>query len=158
MKTPLLIAISLTMAGTVVAHPNTAHTGLLAELHFHRGSAELPMTARERTQSKLARIAAWALENPDALVVLDGHADRAGRHPENVRLSLARAHAVRDRLLASGVNPEQIVIAAFGGAGPQNRVVVWGTRAGMDAVVSRTLRRGHAVIRNAGTQARFDRV
>ena len=148
MQTPLLIAISLTTAGSVHAQPSSAHTGQLAELHFDRGSSELPLAARERTQLKLGKIAAWAREHPDGLVVVDGHADRAGRHPANVRLSLSRAQAVRDELVAYGIDPDQIVIAAYGDAGPKNRVVVWGTRAGMGAVVTRTMRRGHAVISN----------
>lgn len=147
-------------------HPRV---GQLAELTFAPGSAELAVEVDARFRDKLGQAIAWAEEHPDGLLVLDGHADPAGEQARNVRLSLRRARAVRDQLVAAGANPDQIVIAAFGEderaakrdrsrvrhgrratASPGNprRVVIWGTRSGMDAVVARTLIGGDAVIWN----------
>ena len=145
MKAALLIAISLTV-GTAVAQPNNARTGQLAELRFDRGSSELSLTRIERTQRLLGTAAAWAVQNPDGFLVIDGYADHDRERRRAVRLSLARAETVRDQLVRYGVDPDQIVLAAYGG--DRQRVVIWGTRAGMDAIVARTLRRGHAVIWN----------
>jgi outer membrane protein OmpA-like peptidoglycan-associated protein len=142
-----LAALAFALAATpAIAQPNKSQhprVGQLAELKFKTGSAELALNI----EPQLAAVATWARTNPDGLVVLDGHADARGPSTRNVRLSLRRAHAVRRQLVASGVDPDQLVIAAYGEDGPRRRkVVIWGTRAGMDAVVARTLKRGHAVI------------
>lgn len=49
---------------------------------------------------------------------ITGHADRAGPSNYNVDLSLRRANAVRDALLARGVSPSQISVAARGESEP----------------------------------------
>lgn len=152
MKIATLVAVMALASSPALAdnaksqHPRV---GQLAELRFEKGSAKLLKADLE--ENRLGHAAAWAQANPDGLVVLDGHADETGNAAKNVQLSLQRAKAVRQELVESGVDPEQIVIAAYGEnaprkAAPRRRVVIWGTRAGMDAVVSRTLERGHAVI------------
>jgi outer membrane protein OmpA-like peptidoglycan-associated protein len=129
-------------AGLAAAEPTHARIGHLGEVRFGRGSSELPVLQRERTQRTLGVIAAWAIENPDALVVLDGYGE--GSRPRAVRLSLARAQTVKDSLVEAGVDPDQIVIAGYA-TGARPRVVIWGTRAGVEAVYARTFRRGHVV-------------
>jgi len=47
-------------------------------------------------------------------VVIDGHADRSGGRPYNVGLSDNRAEMVRAALIDRGVDPRQILIAAYG--------------------------------------------
>ena len=76
-----------------------------------------------------------AEENYDGLVVLDGHADRAEQARGNIRLSLRRARLVRDQLIGLGVDPNQIVVTAFGPEGPRHsRVRIWGTRTSIEQV------------------------
>ena len=106
--------------------------GLLAEIRFQAGSARLP----DASGSQLGRIAAWAFDNYDGLIVLDGHADRFGPARGNVRLSLRRAQQVRDQLLALGVDPNQIIVTAFGSEGRRHaRVAIWGTRNSYEEVI-----------------------
>jgi hypothetical protein len=93
------------------------------------------------------------------LLVLDGHADRRGNAARNIRLSLDRAKAVRNKLLQAGVDPAQLIIAAYGERyAPDNardrKVVVWGTRSGFDAVAKRTRARGRVLL----TYLELDRV
>jgi hypothetical protein len=120
-----VLALLLLVATTTVAagEPRTtqnSRVGLLAELEFSEGSARLPDAAG----SQLGRVAAWAEENFDGVVVLDGHADKNG----DIRMSWRRARLVRDQLLALGVDPDQIVISAFGPEPRRRaRVAVWGT-------------------------------
>jgi hypothetical protein len=155
MQTSSLVTVSLALACALncpvaVADPQPSQhprVGQLAELTFAPGSAKLALDIA----GELREVATWAHEHPDGLLVIDGHADRTGPATANVRLSLDRAKAVRGVLVAAGVAPDQIVIAAFGEDAPQRagnnrRVIVWGTRAGLDAVIARTLGRGHAVI------------
>jgi outer membrane protein OmpA-like peptidoglycan-associated protein len=149
MKTRFLIGLFVAGATTsALAQRNNAsqhpRVGQLAELAFAPGSAEVVFDTNGKVAAKLDQAASWAHENPDGLVVLDGHADPVGTEPANLQLSLERARAVRARLIAAGVDPDQIIIAAFGEDGPRHdrSVVVWATRTGERAVVARTLRRG----------------
>lgn len=153
MKTGLVTTVLLASAATAaLAQPRNAsqhpRVGQLAELTFAPGSADLVLDTNGKVAGKLDQAASWAHENPDGMVVLDGHADRIGSEPVNLTLSLARAKAVRERLIAAGVDPDQILIAAFGEDGPRHdrSVVVWATRTGERAIVARTLRRGGDLI------------
>lgn len=141
MKHPPLIALSIALAGApALASPSSSQptVGRLAELTFEVGSAELALD--DEVTRKLGSIAAWADDHPDGLVVVDGHADKRGPSSYNVRLSLQRAQTVRYQLVELGVDPEQLVVAAYGERAPRartnRRVVVWGARTGMDVVVA----------------------
>jgi outer membrane protein OmpA-like peptidoglycan-associated protein len=152
MQYPLWIGLLVAGASaTALAQPNASlhpRVGQLAQLTFAPGSAEIVFDSNGKVAAKLDRVAAWAHENPGGLVVLDGHADRAGSEPANLHLSMQRAKAVRDQLTTAGIDPGQIVVAAFGEDGPRHdrSVVVWATRTGPRTVIARTERRGGDVI------------
>ncbi|HEY5948633.1 MAG TPA: OmpA family protein [Kofleriaceae bacterium] len=111
-------------------HPRV---GLLAEIEFHEGSTRMP----DASGSQLGQVAAWANDNFDGLVIVDGHADARGPAAGNVRLSLRRARLVRDQLIAIGVDPSQIIISAFGSEGRRAaRVAVWGTHNSLESVIA----------------------
>ena len=136
MKTLALLTVLLVVPSAGAEPPNMSQhprVGLLAELEFGEGSARL----REGAFSQLGRVAAWANENFDALVVVDGHADARGPAAGNVRLSLRRARQVRDQLIAIGVDPTQIIISAFGPESRRHaRVTVWGTHNSLESVIA----------------------
>lgn len=152
MRSLVLVAVlsgaSLTAATTYDASAQPANmsqnprAGLLAELRFSAGSTRLPDAAG----SQLGRVAAWAEENFDGLIVLDGHADRSGRARGSVKLSLQRARLVRDQLIGLGVDPDQIVIAAFGAESKRHaRVQIWGTHNSLEQVIA--VRRNAPIVR-----------
>lgn len=165
---PLVVCSLLYTAAPALAQAPSQHprVGQLAELTFDAGSAKLP-AASELTEV-IGPVAAWAQQNPDGLVVIDGHADATGSSAGNVKISMKRAQAVREQLVTLGVDPDAIVIAAYGddasgkpaqtaqAAARDRRVIVWGTRSGMKAIVARTMARGHAVIAT-GAMAPVDR-
>jgi hypothetical protein len=145
-----LVLVAAAAAGTARADtPKTSQlsAGDLGSFQFDRGSSKLP---RDLDAAGFEAIVAWAEAHPDGLVVLDGHADDSGPARANLRLSFERAKAVRTELLLAGVDPDHIVVAAFGKGGPPStrdrRVVAWGTRAGMKAVVARTRAIGRSII------------
>jgi OmpA family len=108
--------------------------GELCQIDFPAGSARI---LSADAPDKLGEVAGWAKDNPDGVIVVDGYADRAGegRGGEEA-LAMDRAKAVRDDLVAAGVDPQRVVIAAFG-AGPGGHVTVWVSHQDVDAVIAR---------------------
>jgi hypothetical protein len=54
------------------------------------------------------------LINPNAKIILVGYTDARGSYSYNLALSMHRAEAVKEILLANGIKPEQISIYAYG--------------------------------------------
>jgi peptidoglycan-associated lipoprotein len=77
---------------------------------FSVGSAELGARAR----SALAAQAQWLNRWHEFEVAIEGHADEPGTDAQNVQLSATRADAVRQRLLAEGVDARRLVVVAQG--------------------------------------------
>lgn len=67
----------------------------------------------------LAELRAALARLPAAEVVVTGHTDRVGAVDANDRLSLTRAEAVRDILVAAGVPREAITVAGRGEREPE---------------------------------------
>ncbi len=51
---------------------------------------------------------------PDAIVILEGHADERGSREYNLALGESRARAVKDHLILLGASPEQIRMISYG--------------------------------------------
>lgn len=66
----------------------------------------------------IAEIAAEALDRSDAVVVVTGHTGSRGDPDANLALSLERAEAVRDALVAAAVPADRIVTVAAGADQP----------------------------------------
>jgi OOP family OmpA-OmpF porin len=52
--------------------------------------------------------------NPGIRVEIAGHTDSRGAHAYNLRLSEARAKAVRDHLVAEGIGAERLSVKGYG--------------------------------------------
>jgi hypothetical protein len=147
LSTLVLVVAAAAGLASADATKSSQVTSELARFDFDRGSARVDI---DDDGAAIESIVDWITANPDGLVVLDGHADDLGPARANLRLSFERAKAVRTELVLAGVDPDHIVVAAFGKRGPQGmrerRVVAWGTRAGMKAVVARTRALGPSLI------------
>ena len=84
--------------------------GLEFAVAFRTSSADLP----EDVGAGLEALAQLIQAVPSLEVHLDGYADPRGSSEFNHGLSLARAEAVRDRLVAAGVEPRRIQLTAYG--------------------------------------------
>lgn len=98
-------AILALCAGTAGAEPKPA-----AEVFFEFDSSQLSCQA----MAELRELARKACKTPGAKIVIDGHADPRGTAAYNVGLSVRRAEAARDYLLARGVDKDSVVLAFFG--------------------------------------------
>ncbi|SMH54567.1 OmpA family protein [Azospirillum agricola] len=86
----------------------------LGDILFATGRAELTSSAYER----IDRLAQFMQRYPARTVRIEGHTDSTGNADSNLRLSEARAQAVRDGLTARGVNPSRIITQGLGEAQP----------------------------------------
>lgn len=87
---------------------------VLEGLSFASGKAALDDPAA----SSLLALRDWLRANPDARVELVGHSDGSGDATANTALSLARAQAVRDALLADGLDPTRVAAKGLGPVQP----------------------------------------
>jgi peptidoglycan-associated lipoprotein len=84
-------------------------------IYFEFDSAELLPGA----YIALARKVDWLHKHPSARLRIDGHADIRGTGAYNLALGKRRAQAVRDYLVAQGIDPRRIQIASWGAGLPQ---------------------------------------
>jgi outer membrane protein OmpA-like peptidoglycan-associated protein len=95
---------------------NTKHDGsevldgLQGDVLFRTGSAEITPEIAHQIQV-LAQVVA---KSPTLKVRVDGYADPRGTVDTNLKLSEARANAVRDLFLAAGINDEVLEVNAYG--------------------------------------------
>jgi outer membrane protein OmpA-like peptidoglycan-associated protein len=90
--------------------PSTALQGLQGDVLFRTGRFDL-----EPVMSQQVLSLAQALAKSQGLKIrIDGYADPRGGSDDNLKLSEARANAVRDILLSAGVSEESLEVNAFG--------------------------------------------
>ena len=79
-------------------------------VYFDFDSAALGYDA----QVTLSRQLAFLQLNPEAVVVIEGHADERGTREYNLALGDRRASAARDYLLAKGIDAARIRTVSYG--------------------------------------------
>jgi outer membrane protein OmpA-like peptidoglycan-associated protein len=84
--------------------------GLQGDILFRTGSADIP----EDTSHEIETLAGMLAKSPSLTVRLDGYADPRGTVDGNMKLSQARADAVRDLFLAAGVREQALEVNAYG--------------------------------------------
>jgi len=84
--------------------------GLQGDVLFRTGSAEITPEIAHQIQVLAQAVA----KSPALKVRVDGYADPRGTVDANLKLSEARANAVRDLFLASGINEEVLEVNAYG--------------------------------------------
>lgn len=92
------------------------------KLELQQQFAFAPRRARMRTtrvnRDLLAQISDMMRANPSLVILVEGHTDALGRAAGNLRLSAARAEAVRWALVALGVAAERLQAAGYGAERP----------------------------------------
>jgi outer membrane protein OmpA-like peptidoglycan-associated protein len=84
--------------------------GLQGDVLFRTGSAEITPEIAHQIQM----LAEAVTKSPSLKVRVDGYADPRGTADTNLKLSQARADAVRDLFLAAGVSDEVLEVNAYG--------------------------------------------
>jgi peptidoglycan-associated lipoprotein len=87
------------------------------------------------------RQAAWLKQYPDVVLTVEGHTDERGTREYNLALGDRRANAVRNYLVALGIEPSRILIISYGEerpADPANDESAWANNRRAVSVVSAT--------------------
>jgi outer membrane protein OmpA-like peptidoglycan-associated protein len=106
-------------SGAAIARVQQAETDILTTIinpavFFAAGSAVIKPGA----YPALDKIAEVLNKYPQTMVRVEGHTDEAGTEGANMRLSLARADALKDIFVQRGVNPTRIQTLGFGESQP----------------------------------------
>ncbi|HEV2670006.1 MAG TPA: thrombospondin type 3 repeat-containing protein [Gemmatimonadales bacterium] len=102
-----------TPAGTAVdatGCPAAAAVTVLEGVTFLSGSAKLTLNS----QGPLNRAVQGLQQRPDVRVVIEGHTDNVGNRDANIRLSKARADAVRAYFISKGVAASRLTSVGLG--------------------------------------------
>lgn len=83
---------------------------VLEAIHFETGQA----TIKAESHTLLDQVALMIKANPDLKVRVEGHTDDTGPRETNVRLSEARATAVRQHLVQKGVSEQRLTSKGYG--------------------------------------------
>jgi len=79
-------------------------------IYFELNSSSLNGTSLDILNEQVV----WLNQNPDAMIVIEGHCDERGTREYNLALGERRASAVRDYFIANGVEPGRIRIISYG--------------------------------------------
>lgn len=108
---PSPAALRETFGAALAAQPQRPFTFVL---YFNLDTTELTFESRQRLPEILDQVRRRPA--PEAVVI--GHTDNLGTPDYNYELGLRRARAVRDRLVAIGVDPAVIEVASHGANNP----------------------------------------
>lgn len=71
-------------------------------------------TVRNDARATLDKQSAWLKKYPQVTVTVEGHADERGTREYNLALGNRRATAVKNYLVATGINPNRITTISYG--------------------------------------------
>jgi outer membrane protein OmpA-like peptidoglycan-associated protein len=83
---------------------------VLEAIHFETGQAQI----KQESYGLLDQVALMIKANPDLHVRVEGHTDDTGPRETNMRLSEARAAAVKQHLVNKGVSPQRLSSKGYG--------------------------------------------
>jgi outer membrane protein OmpA-like peptidoglycan-associated protein len=101
-------------AGCPILFPEERTPVVLRDVTFETGRSVL----RPASFAALDQVAASLVANPDIRIEIAGHTDAVGSEESNLRLSQARADAVRAYLAEKGVAPARMTAVGYGEARP----------------------------------------
>ncbi len=108
---------------------------ILLGVNFETGKAVLLPSSK----SVLDEVAKSLVDNPDVNIEVGGHTDHIGTSAANLRLSQARANAVRDYLIGKGVDSGRLTAKGYGEENPvADNATVAGRAANRRVELSRT--------------------
>ncbi|MCX7945041.1 MAG: OmpA family protein [Deltaproteobacteria bacterium] len=95
----------------VVINRESKQIEIKQQVHFATGKAKILKDSYEL----LRQVAQVLKDNPEFKVEVQGHTDNVGGRAYNMKLSQARANAVRDHLIkVEGIDPDRLIAKGYG--------------------------------------------
>lgn len=91
-------------------------TRAMQGIQFETGKAVI----KRQSYAILDQIAQVFTEHPDYVIEVQGHTDNVGKADYNLRLSQARAEAVRDYLINKGISEKRLTAVGYGDTKPMD--------------------------------------
>jgi len=85
-------------------------TFVLEDCNFETGKA----TLEPESYSVIDELYAYLLRKPEDVIEIGGHTDNVGKAAANLKLSEERATAVKNYLIAKGIEPSRIIAKGYG--------------------------------------------
>lgn len=83
----------------------------VSRIHFASNQFQIPETEKIKVDQNALRLK----ENPDTVLILEGHCDEWGEANYNMELGDQRAREVKAALIEQGIDPERIImVVSFG--------------------------------------------
>lgn len=89
-------------------------TFVLQDCNFETGKANL----EPESYTVLDELVAYLVRKDDERIEIGGHTDNVGKPAANIKLSMERAQAVMDYLIAKGIDPARLTAKGYGMAVP----------------------------------------
>jgi outer membrane protein OmpA-like peptidoglycan-associated protein len=119
MRAPSIILSLVVLSAVAFAAPKVVGNKIVTEtIYFETGKADLK---RESIPTLDAIVAVFARDRKLGLVEIGVHTDARGRDQWNLELSQKRANAVRDYLIAKGVDGNRLRAKGYGETRPIDR-------------------------------------
>lgn len=121
-----ILFLMIACAGCQQAHvraaaqsARTSHNDIELVPRVHFLTASTKIIARDR--AAVAQNAKWISQNPDAVLLLEGHCDERGSDRYNMELGDRRARSVAAMLAKKGADPKKLIIVSQGKRNPLDR-------------------------------------
>jgi outer membrane protein OmpA-like peptidoglycan-associated protein/Tfp pilus assembly protein PilF len=118
LQEPFLLKIKLQPipkeTATATTEPAKSEAIILKNVFFESGSAALKSTSL----AELNRLKELLENNPSIKIQINGHTDNVGEDDANLKLSEARAKAVKDHLIKEGIAQERLQSKGYGESQP----------------------------------------
>jgi peptidoglycan-associated lipoprotein len=83
---------------------------IFEKVYFGPNSADIDAHAKEILWKKIL----WLEENPNTVVVIEGHSDKSGDETANLIVGERRAESVRNFLVKMGVDGKRLITVSYG--------------------------------------------
>lgn len=95
---------------------NTYQTGtrVVRNIYFEFGTSKL----KESSDPQLEKLLSYLRKNPQVKIEIGGHTDNVGTTSNNQKISLERATAVKNWLMAKGIDASRLVAKGYGESQP----------------------------------------
>ncbi len=116
-----LLVFTLCVCACARTHKTAAHVNRVKNYDSLAKRVHFPFASHRvisRDHTILANNARWLRENPETVIILEGHCDERGSDEFNVELGDRRARSVMAEMIKEGIDESRLIVLSRGEAEP----------------------------------------